>query len=88
VLRCARQTRGRWRSPPKPLQAPNALGPVPDIAGNRLESSVLEPMRPDWAGGLRETWTSGEASAQVQLKQFLKSGVERALAAYAKVRAG
>ena len=28
-----------------------------------LESSTLEPTQPDWAGGLRETWTPGEGSA-------------------------
>jgi deoxyribodipyrimidine photo-lyase len=61
--------------PPKPLPAPRTLSPGPNIAGAPLESWHLEPIRPDWAGGLRETWAPGEASAQAQLKQFLKSGV-------------
>ena len=61
--------------PPKPLPAPKALSPVPDIASEPLESWHLEPTHPDWAGGLRETWTPGEASAQAQLRQFLNSGV-------------
>jgi deoxyribodipyrimidine photo-lyase len=61
--------------PPRPLPAPKALTPVADIAGDTLESWHLEPEHPDWAGGLRETWTPGEASAQARLRQFLKSGV-------------
>ena len=61
--------------PPRPLPAPKALNPVADIAGDTLESWHLEPEHPDWAGGLRETWTPGEASAQARLRQFLKSGV-------------
>jgi deoxyribodipyrimidine photo-lyase len=61
--------------PPRPLPAPKALNPVADIAGDTLESWHLEPEHPDWAGGLREAWTPGEASAQAKLKQFLKSGV-------------
>jgi deoxyribodipyrimidine photo-lyase len=61
--------------PPKPLPAPKALSGVPDIASEALESWHLEPTHPDWAGGLRETWTPGETSAQTQLRQFLNSGV-------------
>jgi deoxyribodipyrimidine photo-lyase len=61
--------------PPKPLPAPKALRHVPDIAGEALESWHLEPTHPDWAGGLRETRTPGEASAQAQLRQFLSGGV-------------
>jgi deoxyribodipyrimidine photo-lyase len=59
--------------PPKPLSAPKALSSVSDIVSDTLESWHLEPTHPDWAGGLRESWTPGEASAQAQLKQFLKS---------------
>jgi deoxyribodipyrimidine photo-lyase len=61
--------------PPKPLPAPKALSRVPGIAGDALESWHLEPTHPDWAGGLRETWTPGEASAQAQLRRFLNTGV-------------
>jgi deoxyribodipyrimidine photo-lyase len=61
--------------PPKPLPAPKALSAVPDIASEPLESWHLEPTHPDWAGGLRETWTPGEASAKAQLQQFLNTGV-------------
>jgi deoxyribodipyrimidine photo-lyase len=61
--------------PPKPTPAPKALCPVPDLAGDSLESWRLEPAHPDWAGGLRETWKPGEISAQARLNAFLESGV-------------
>ena len=56
--------------PPKPLPAPKKLNGVSDIAGDTLEDWHLEPTRPDWAGGLRESWTPGEAAAQARLKAF------------------
>lgn len=42
----------------------------------RLESDDLDdwrllPTRPDWAGGLRESWTPGEASAHHRLERFV-----------------
>ncbi|WP_245444199.1 deoxyribodipyrimidine photo-lyase [Bradyrhizobium sp. Y36] len=58
--------------PPKPLPAPKELRPGPKVASDTLESWRLEPTRPDWAGGLRETWTPGEASARARLRDFLK----------------
>jgi deoxyribodipyrimidine photo-lyase len=61
--------------PPKPLPAPKTLNGVSDIASDALDDWHLEPTRPDWAGGLRESWQPGEASAQAQLKAFLASGV-------------
>ena len=61
--------------PPKPLSAPKVLRPGPSIASDRLESWKLEPTRPDWAGGLRETWIPGEASARARLRDFLKHTV-------------
>ena len=61
--------------PQKPLPAPKKLNGVSDIVGDPLEDWHLEPARPDWAGGLRESWRPGEASAQAQLKTFLAGGV-------------
>jgi deoxyribodipyrimidine photo-lyase len=61
--------------PTKPLPAPKTLNSVPGIASDALDSWQLKPTHPDWAGGLRETWTPGEASAQARLTQFLKCGV-------------
>jgi deoxyribodipyrimidine photo-lyase len=57
--------------PAKPLPAPKALRPGPRLAADVLEDWRLEPTRPDWAGGLRDSWTPGEASAQVRLRDFL-----------------
>ncbi|MGD5648103.1 FAD-binding domain-containing protein, partial [Xanthomonas citri pv. citri] len=42
------------------------------VTGDALESWKLEPSKPDWAGGLRESWTPGEASARTRLRDFLK----------------
>ncbi len=61
--------------PPKPLPAPKKLNGMAEIASDRLESWKLEPSKPDWAGGLRENWTPGEAAARAQLKSFLRSNV-------------
>ncbi|WP_249785560.1 MULTISPECIES: deoxyribodipyrimidine photo-lyase [unclassified Bradyrhizobium] len=61
--------------PPKPLPAPKELRAAPSIASDRLESWKLEPTTPDWAGGLREAWTPGAASARLRLRDFLKHKV-------------
>ena len=61
--------------PPEPLPAPKTLRPVPDLAGDAIDSWQLEPSYPDWAGGLREGWTPGERSGQDRLKEFLDGGV-------------
>ena len=61
--------------PPKPLPAPKSLHAAPNIASDSLEKWHLEPTRPDWAGGLRETWKPGEISAQARLNAFLESNV-------------
>ncbi|QPF82338.1 deoxyribodipyrimidine photo-lyase [Bradyrhizobium genosp. L] len=57
--------------PPKPLPAPKKLTTVSGIASETVDDWALEPTRPDWAGGLRETWTPGEAAARSRLKVFL-----------------
>ena len=61
--------------PPEPLPAPKALRPVPDPGGDTLEDWRLEPAHPDWAVGLRESWTPGEISGQRRLREFLEHGV-------------
>jgi deoxyribodipyrimidine photo-lyase len=68
--------------PPKPLPAPQTLCPGPGLASDTIESWHLEPVRPDWAGGLRASWTPGEVSGQARLHEFLRNGV----AAYATQR--
>jgi deoxyribodipyrimidine photo-lyase len=73
-----------------PLPAP-APGPArltaarwPDDAGIRttIADLGLTPTRPDWSGGLAETWTPGETGARARLAAF----VEGALRGYDQAR--
>lgn len=72
----ARTCRG-LPDPEPPLPAPVR---VPPPEGNwrsdRLEEWGLLPTRPDWAGGLRQTWQPGEAGAQARLQRFLSDHLE------------
>ena len=56
--------------PPDPLPAPS-FSPPPRLPSDPLDDWRLLPTRPDWAAGLRETWTPGEAGAHVRLDRFL-----------------
>lgn len=66
-----------WRAlsahmpPPAPLPAPTTL-PSPDIwpDSDTLESLDLLPTSPDWAGGMRDMWTPGEAGGHARLTEF------------------
>ncbi len=65
------------------LGAPEALYPAPDRiacppppASEPLDSWRLLPTRPDWAGGLRATWTPGEAGAQTRLRRFTQDALQ------------
>ncbi len=60
-----------------PLKAPGEMQAGPQAAGERLEDWGLLPRSPDWAGGLRETWTPGEAGARGRLGAFLQHRVDR-----------
>ncbi len=55
---------------PRRLPALDGLPP-----SDRLEDWRLLPTRPDWAGGLRDSWIPGEAAAQRRLAQFLDQGL-------------
>jgi deoxyribodipyrimidine photo-lyase len=55
----------------QPLPAPKRLDPAPSVATDTLDDWALLPSRPDWAGGLRETWRPGEAAARKRLVAFL-----------------
>jgi len=57
--------------PPTPLPAPKSLRGMDGIHSDTLDDFGLEPQHPDWAGGLRETWTAGEKTAHKRLKNFL-----------------
>ncbi|MGL5446628.1 MAG: cryptochrome/photolyase family protein [Rhabdaerophilum sp.] len=63
-----------------PLNAPVSLPAPPDLSSitDRLELSQLNllPTKPDWAGGLRETWHPGEAGAREKLLTFISGGLD------------
>lgn len=70
-----------WRAclaaapPPCPLAAPTSLRPLPageGAASDSLAAWQLQPAKPDWAGGLRETWIPGETSAHARLAAFVE----------------
>lgn len=76
-----------WRSlSQQPFDAPLAppekiMGATP-VASDALEAWNLLPVKPDWAGGLRETWQPGEQGARERLSAF----VDHAMSAYRDAR--
>ncbi len=56
---------------PTPAHIPG----VPGIAGDALADWSLLPEKPDWAAGLRASWTPGEAGAHARLDEFLAKPV-------------
>jgi len=71
-----------WRAclaapaPARPLAAPlRLIAPALAPASEPLESWGLLPTAPDWAGGLRDSWSPGEAGAQQRLAAFLDQGL-------------
>jgi deoxyribodipyrimidine photo-lyase len=68
--------------PRQPLKAPQRLQGAKAIASDALEVWKLEPSKPDWAGGLRDLWTPGEAGARERLTDF----VDHSLDGYATAR--
>jgi deoxyribodipyrimidine photo-lyase len=68
------------RAPLPALKVLNAMAPA--VLSDALDSWGLRPTKPDWAGGLRQTWTPGEAGAQQRLTAFL----DDVAAGYAKGR--
>ena len=60
-----------------PLPAPEPLnGWSGETRGDSLDAWGLEPTAPHWAGGLRATWTCGEAAAQARLDSFVSEGLK------------
>ena len=57
-----------------PTPAPKRLNGFAPPPGERLESWRLLPTKPDWSGGLTETWTPGEAGAAKRLAAFAAAG--------------
>lgn len=69
--------------PAAPLPTPNRLEGLNLPPGtDPLDSWALRPFKPDWAGGLRETWRPGEAHGLKRLGRFLEDG----LSDYEKLR--
>ena len=60
--------------PPKPVPRVETFSG--EIASDALSSWKLLPQKPDWSGGLSETWKPGEAHAQALLQQFLEVGIQ------------
>jgi deoxyribodipyrimidine photo-lyase len=66
--------RRRRAAPEAPLPAPRWLTPFAEAPeGEQLMAWRLTPTRPDWADGLRETWTPGERAAQERLAALADS---------------
>ncbi len=59
----------------EPVAAPGHLPGAGGIKSDRLADWCLLPTRPDWAGGLRESWQPGEAGAAKLLARFLDTGI-------------
>ncbi|MEQ8967304.1 MAG: deoxyribodipyrimidine photo-lyase [Azospirillaceae bacterium] len=73
-----RACRARAEEIARPAAAPRAVpGLDPAPASEALENWGLRPTKPDWAGGLRETWTPGEAGARARLDRFLDEAAAR-----------
>ncbi|MEO3387040.1 deoxyribodipyrimidine photo-lyase [Mesorhizobium sp. CAU 1741] len=69
--------------PRDPVDAPtNVNGYRHRVETMPLDKLVPLPTKPDWAGGLRDTWTPGEAGALERLEDFLADGID----GYAKGR--
>jgi deoxyribodipyrimidine photo-lyase len=56
--------------------APPHIPGVMGVKTDRLAAWDLLPRHPDWAGGLRESWTPGEAGAHARLQAFLAGPVQ------------
>ncbi|MGX6647812.1 cryptochrome/photolyase family protein [Maricaulaceae bacterium MS644] len=71
-----------WRSlkadhaPNAPAGRPDAMAFAEPPRSDTLEDWGLLPSKPDWAGGLRDSWTPGEAAAQGRLGAFIKSRMD------------
>jgi deoxyribodipyrimidine photo-lyase len=61
--------------PKASLPAPNAIRAAQATQSDRLDNWDLLPSKPDWASGLREMWTPGEAGALDRAELFLARGL-------------
>ncbi|MEO3430641.1 deoxyribodipyrimidine photo-lyase [Pelagibius sp. CAU 1746] len=58
-------------APAAALPRPKTLESLADVRSDALNDWGLLPVKPDWAGGLKETWTPGEKGAAGRLRGFL-----------------
>jgi len=72
-----------WKSltsgpdPRDPIDPPTSLAAYSGkVFSIRLDDLVPLPAKPDWAGGMRESWMPGEDGAQALLDEFLKDGLD------------
>lgn len=68
--------------PAEPLPEPAHIPGGTTAESEMVDDWKLTPAAPDWASGLRATWTPGEAGAQARLDDFLDTG----LASYPELR--
>lgn len=61
--------------PCAPVKPPK-LGDFGKADGEKLKDLDLLPSKPDWAGGLRDTWEPGEDAAKSRLTDFIDKGLE------------
>ena len=62
--------------PPEPLPVPSPVGvPYSWPDGDELADWGLTPTKPDWAGGLRDSWTPGEGGARARFEAFMENGL-------------
>ena len=58
--------------PLRPQPPPERIHPyLKSLPSERLADWALLPAKPDWAGGLRASWTPGERGAHERLQRFL-----------------
>ncbi len=70
----ALSTAGEFRAPLSPPDEIKAFGG--DLPSDDLDQWDLTPTKPDWAGGLRDSCTPGEAGAQQRLADFIDDALE------------
>ena len=64
------------REPRPLLPAPERIPAPRPPRSDRLDDWGLLPTKPDWAGGLRATWTPGEQGAADRLDRFLAGAID------------
>lgn len=72
-----------WRAlvadvvPRTPVARPREIRPFEKtVKSEKLADWKLLPTRPDWAGGLRQTWTPGEEAGHAALDAFLEGPID------------